>query len=139
MPKFQKEQGKESRIREKQAFKEEFAFRSLVITTIIGVACFIVSIFFNVVEIFTILNLQGSFFDLIDLVIRISVVLLFFFFMMISLGNYKDLLGKPSNWKEIAFLFFLSMLQTMRNIYVFGFTLLGLIILVLYLYLIQDS
>ena len=139
MPKFQKEPEKESKFREKQTFNEDFAFRSLVITTIIGVACFIVSILFNVVEIFNILNLQNSFFDLIDLAIRISVVLLFFFFMMTSLGNYKDLLGKPSNLKEITFLFILSILQTLRNIYVFGFTLLGLIILLFYLYLIQDS
>jgi len=139
MPKFQKEPWKESNLREKKAFNEDFAFRSLVITTIIGVTCFLVSIFFNVVEIFNIFNLQNNFFDLIDLAIRISAVLLFFFFMMISLGNYKDLLGKPSNWKEIAFLFFLSILQTLRNIYVFGFTLLGLIILLFYLYLIQES
>ena len=139
MPKFQKEPGKGSKIREKQSFNEDFAFRSLIITTIVGVACFIASIFVNVVEIYNFLNIQNSFFDLIDLTIRISVVLLFFFFMIISLGNYKDLLGNPSNWKEIAFLFFLSILQTMRNIYVFGFTLLGLVILICYLYLIQDS
>jgi hypothetical protein len=139
MPKFQKDPGKESKLRDKQTFNEDFAFRSLVITTIFGVACFIVSIFFNVVEIFNIFNLENDFFNIIDLTIRTSVLLLFFFFMMISLGNYKDLLGKPSNWKEIAFLFVLSLLQTMRNIYVFGFTLLGLIILLFYFYLIQDS
>ena len=139
MPKFQKEPGKESKIREKQSFNEDFAFRSLIITTVVGVACFIISILVNVVEIYSILNIQNSFFDLIDLIIRISVVLLFFFFMTISLGNYKDLLGKPSNWQEIAFLFFLSILQTMRNIYVFGFTVLGLVILTCYLYLIQDG
>ena len=139
MPKFQKEPGKESRIRENQSFNEDFAFRSLIITTIVGVACFIISILVNVVEIYSILNIQNSFFDLIDLIIRISVVLLFFFFMTISLGNYKDLLGKPSNWQEIAFLFFLSIIQTMRNIYVFGFTVLGLVIFTCYLYLIQDA
>ena len=139
MPKFQKEPGKESKIREKQSFNEDFAFRSLIITTVVGVACFIISILVNVVEIYSILNIQNSFFDLIDLTIRISVVLLFFFFMMISLGNYKDLLGKPSNWKDLIFLFFLSILQTLRNTYVFGFTLLGLLILLFYLYLIQES
>lgn len=139
MPKFEKEPRKELTSTEKQAFREDFAFRSLLITTIIGIACFVISIFLNVVEIFSILTYQNNLFDLIDIVIRVSVILLFFFFMMVSLGNYKDLLGKPSDWKEIAFLFFLSLLQTMRNIYVFNFTLLGLIILLIYLYLIQES
>jgi hypothetical protein len=139
MPKFQKEPGTESKIGEKKSFNEDFAFRSLIITTIVGVACFIISILVNVVEVYNIINIQNSFFDLIDVIIRISVVLLFFFFMTISLGNYKDLLGKPSNWKEITLLFFFSILQTMRNVYVFGFTFLGLLIIICYLYLIQDS
>jgi len=139
MPKFQKDPRKETQSMDKQAFNEDFAFRSLLITTIMGIMCFVASIFFNVAEFLSILIYQNSFFIVIDITVRVSVILFFFFFMMISLGNYKDLLGKPSDWKEIIFLFCLSLLQTMRNIYVFGFTLLGLIILLFYLYLIQES
>ena len=139
MPKFQKDSRKESNSMDKQSFNEDFAFRSLLITTIIGIICFIASIFFNVVEIFSILIFQNNIFNIIDLAIRVSTILFFFFFMTISLGNYKDLLGKPSDWKEITFLFCLSLLQTIRNIFVFGFTLFGLIIILLYLYLIQES
>ena len=139
MPKFQKDPRKESKSMDKQSFNEDFAYRSLLITTIIGITCFIVSIFFNVVEIFSILIFQNTIFNIIDIAIRVSMILFFFFFMTISLGNYKDLLGKPSDWKEITFLFCLSLFQTMRNIFVFGFTLFGLIIILLYLYLIQES
>ena len=96
MPKFEKEPRKELTSTEKQSFHEDFAFRSLIITTIIGITCFIISIFLNVAEIFSILVYQNNFFDLIEIVIRVGVILFFFFFMMVSLGNYKDLLGKPS-------------------------------------------
>ena len=136
MPKIQKESSKS---REKQGFKEDFAFRSLLITTIIGIACFIVSIFINVAEILSTLLYQNSLFYVIEIIVRVSVVLFFFFFMVISLGNYKDILGKPSDWKGLLFLFCLSLLQTMRNIQVFGFTLLCLIIILFYLYLIQEN
>ncbi len=137
MPKFEKDPRKE--LKEKQAFNEEFAFRSLLISTIIGIACFIISIFINMVEIFSIIVYQDNFSNIIEIVVRVSVVLLFFFFMMISFGNYKDLLGKPSDLKEMIFLFCLSLLQTMRNIYVLSFSLIGLILIVIYLYLIQES
>jgi len=136
MPKIQKEPSKSG---EKQGFKEDFAFSSLLITTIIGIACFIVSIFINMAEVLSAFLYQNSLFSVIEIVVRVSVVLFFFFFMVISLGNYKDLLGKPSDWKEVLFLFCLSFLQTIRNIYVFGFTLFGLIIILFYLYLIQEN
>jgi hypothetical protein len=136
MPKIQKEPSKS---REKQGFKENFAFRSLLITTIIGIMCFLVSIFINLAEILSALLYQNFLFNVIEIVVRVSVILFFFFFMVVSLGNYKDLLGKPSDWKEMLFLFCLSLLQTIRNIYVFGLTLLGLIIILFYLYLIQEK
>jgi len=139
MPKFQKEPEKELKSKERQVFNEEFAFRSLLLTTIIGLSCFILSIFFNAVQIMDLFTYQNYLFDIIEITIRVSLILLFFFFMMVSLGNYKDLLGNPSDWKEIVFLCCLSLLQTIRNIYVFSITLFGLIIIVSYLYLIQES
>ena len=59
--------------------------------------------------------------------------------MMISLGNYKELTGKPVKSKEILFLFGLSLVQTIRSLIVFIFTLIALLLVIFYLYLIQES
>ena len=59
--------------------------------------------------------------------------------MMISIGNFKELTGKPVGLKEILLLVGLSLVQTMKNLYVFIFALIGLSLLLIYLYLIQES
>jgi hypothetical protein len=59
--------------------------------------------------------------------------------MMISVGNYKELTGKPLGWKELLLLIILSLGQTLIDLWVFGFTFIGLLVMILYLYLIQES
>ena len=59
--------------------------------------------------------------------------------MMISLGNYKELTGKPVKLKEILFLLGLSLIQTIRSLVVFILTLIGVFAILFYLYLIQES
>ena len=61
-----------------------------------------------------------------------------FIFMILSVGNYKELIGKPINFKEILLLSVLSLIQGFRNPIVITFTLAGLIIILIYLYLSQD-
>ena len=82
---------------------------------------------------------RGIYWDILDVSIKVSLILLSFLFMMISIGNYKELTGKPVGLKEILLLIGLSLVQTMKNLYVFIFSLIGLAILLIYLYLIQES
>ncbi len=74
-----------------------------------------------------------------DVIIKVSIILLCFFFMIISIGNYKELTGKPCDWKEIILLFLLALVQSCLHPLVFVFTLIGLTIILFYLYLIQES
>lgn len=121
----------------KQAFNEKFAYRSVIISVIFGGIFLIISLFFNI-EIITYFMDKNILFDIIDILIKTSAILLFFFFMMVSIGNYKELVGKPISWKEFLFLIVLSLGQSILNLWVFVFTLFGIIFILIYFYLIQE-
>ena len=142
MPKFKKEIKKKSE--SKRILEEKLILKSVKISTIFAGIFLILSLFFNGTEWFfegIIVKYVNKeiYWEIIDNMIKVGVIVLEFFFMMISLGNYKELTGKPVKLKEILFLFGLSLVQTIRSLIVFIFTLVALIILIFYLYLIQES
>ena len=116
---------------------EKFAFKSVIISAILGGIFYFISLLFNL-EIITFFMNQGVLWNIVDIVIKVVVILLFFVFMITSLGNYKELIGKPIDWKELLILLVLSIGQTILNLIVFIFTIFGLVIIILYLYLIQE-
>ncbi|MFX0041414.1 MAG: hypothetical protein ACFE8L_00750 [Candidatus Hodarchaeota archaeon] len=132
-----KSPNKKANSKVKQAFNEKFAYRSVIISVIFGGIFLTISIFFNI-EIITVFMDKNVLFDIIDIFIKTSVILLFFFFMMISIGNYKEIVGKPISWKEFLFLIILSLGQSILNLWVFIFSVIGIIIILIYLYLIQE-
>ena len=132
-----KSPSKKANSKVKQAFNEKFAYRSVIFSVIFGGIFLTISIFFNI-EIITVFMDKNVLFDILDVFIKTSVILLFFFFMMISIGNYKEIVGKPISWKEFLFLIVLSLGQSILNLWVFTFTVLGIIIILIYLYLIQE-
>lgn len=140
MPKFEKEKIKGSKSQKSQEFNQDLAIKSLFFTLFLGVIFFIISIFFNVVDILSLLSLtQTLLLEIINIAIKVITPMIFFLFMLTSIGNYKDLLGKPANWKDIIFLFCLALFQTVRNTVAFTITLIGLILLILYFYIIQED
>lgn len=140
MPKFEKERKKELNSQKNKDFNQDLAFKSLLFTLFLGSIIFIISIIFNVVDILSLLSInQNQLVEILNIGIKVVTPILFFFFMLTSIGNYKDLLGKPADWIDILFLFCISLFQTVRNTIVFGLTLIGLIILILYFYIIQEE
>lgn len=138
MSKLPKQPKKNKISMEKLRTDEQFAYKSIIISAVFGGICYIISIFFNI-EILSIFMNINLFWNIIDVILKVILILLFFLFMTISLGNYKELVGKPVNWKELLILFVLSIGQSILNPFVFVFTLLGLIIIIIYLYVVQES
>ncbi len=148
MPKFKKETEitKKSRKRKKKKkiSEDEFSYRTILISAIICLSFLVLSFFFNGTSWFY----EGIFvehyveketlWEILDNTIKVSVILFAFFFMMISLGNYKELTGKPIDMKEMLLLVGLSLIQTFRNIWVFTFTLISLPLIMLYFYVVQE-
>jgi hypothetical protein len=117
---------------------EKFAYRTVILSVFLAGISLIVSLLFNA-EIVTIFMDQGLFLDIIDITIKVVSILLFFLFMIISLGNYKELTGEPLKLGNIFIIFIISLLQAFRNLIVLGFTLTGLLFLLIYLYFVHEG
>ena len=148
MPKYKKDQKKPSK--SNKVSEDSFLLRSVRISAILGGIFLLLSLIFNGTERFfdgivtkllpSISHLlQPDYWEVVDNAIKVSVILFAFIFMIISLGNYKEYTGKPIKFQEILILVGFSLLQTVRNLYVFIFTLIGLVLLLFYLYLVQES
>ncbi|MHA1990691.1 MAG: hypothetical protein ACW98A_06970 [Candidatus Hodarchaeales archaeon] len=137
MSKIPKAQIKDQKSKTKRKSEDKFAYRTVTISTLLSLIFFVVSLLFNtgIISIFVGINLI---FDILNIIIKGIAILLFFLFMMISIGNYKEMTGKPLGWKELLLLFILSLGQTLLNYYVFIFTLIGLLLILVYLYLVQE-
>ncbi|MHA1106576.1 MAG: hypothetical protein ACTSPN_12790 [Promethearchaeota archaeon] len=129
---------KENQLKRSKSNDDKFAFKSVIRSTVLGGIFFIVSILFNG-EILEIFDTSILLWNTIDSIMKVVFIMLFFIFMIISMGNYKELTGKPLNFKDIILLSVLSLIQAFRNPIVFTFTLAGLLILLVYLYLLQDN
>lgn len=138
MPKFKKKPKKTSKSKRISDSDEKVILKSLKKSAILAGVFLTLSLFFNT-EIITYFMNRGIYWDILDVSIKVSLILLSFLFMMISIGNFKELTGKPVGLKEILLLVGLSLVQTMKNLYVFIFALIGLGLLLIYLYLIQES
>ncbi len=137
MSKIPKQSQKELKKKEKYRSDEKFAYRSVIISVIFGGVFYIISLFFNA-ELITIFMNQNIIWNVVDILIKVITILAFFLFMITSVGNYKELVGKPLDWKELVLLLIFSLGQTILNPWVFFFTLLGLILILIYLFLVQD-
>ncbi|MFX1493868.1 MAG: hypothetical protein ACFFBZ_06265 [Promethearchaeota archaeon] len=137
MPKFKKEK-KKDRYSNKKTFNEEFAYKTVIKSVFFAGFFFILSILFNM-EIITFIENLGGFWFIIDILIKVGAILLFFFFIIISIGNYKELTGKPLDFKLIFLMFVLSLLQAFRDPIVFTFTFFGLAIIIIYMFFVQEK
>lgn len=148
MPKYKKDKKKPPK--SNNISEDAFLLRSIRISAILGGIFLLLSLIFNGTERFfehLVINLlpsishllQADYWVVIDNIIKVCVILFAFFFMIISLGNYKEYTGKPIKIQEILVLVGFSLIQTVRNLYVFIFTLIGLVLLLFYLYLVQES
>jgi len=137
MSKIPKDQIKEQKSKIKRRSDDKFAYRTVIISCVLSIIFYTVSLLFNVgvISIFTNINIL---FNMLDVLIKVATILLFFLFMMISVGNYKELTGKPLNWKELLLLIVLSLGQTLLNLWVFVFTFIGLLVIIIYLYIVQE-
>ena len=137
MSKVPKDQIKEQKLKIRRRSDDKFAYRTVIISCILGIIFYVISFIFNIglIPFFTESNIL---FTLLDILIKVIAILLFFLSMMISIGNYKELTGNPLGWKELLLLLVLSLGQTLLNLLVFSLTFIGLLIIVIYFYLVQE-
>lgn len=115
-----------------------FMYSSSIKSLVIGAVCFIISLLFNG----NIINLEleaGSYLDIIMIIVKCLSVILFFTFTIIGLANNMELRGDPASIREVIIIGILALIQTVRSGTVFGVSLLGVLLIVLYLWVIQPK
>ncbi len=115
-----------------------FMYSSSIKSLVFGAVFFIISLLFNG----NIINLEaeaGSYLDLIIIIVKCLAVILFFTFTIIGLANNMELRGEPASLREVIIVGILALIQTVRSGVVFGVSLLGILLIILYLWVIQPK
>ena len=138
MSKIKQENLKSGTVNRKLKLKEKSARRSVILSAIIAGMLLIISILLNggYLSLFASENIL---LQTLDITIKVLVILFFFIFMTISIGNYKELMGKPLDLKLIVLILIFSLVQSFRDSLVFSFSLIGLLLIIVYLFLIQEN
>jgi hypothetical protein len=138
MSKIRKEKLEPRTVNRNPKLEEKAAYRSVVLSAVIGGILLITSILLNGGYLFLFVS-ENLLFQTLDITIKVLVILFFFIFMTISIGNYKELTGKPLNIKFVALIFIFSLIQSFRDSIVFSFTLVGLLLIIVYLFFVQEN
>ncbi len=117
---------------------DELIIKSGIISFYLASIFFVISILFNS-GIVTIFMNQNLYLDIVDISIKTISIILFFLFLSVAVGNVEEINGKIFGWKKLTILIIISLIQSIRNGWVFLFSSLGIIILILYLWLLQES
>ena len=113
-----------------------FAYKTVIRSVLLAGVFLIFSFIFNG-ELIKVYEGSNEFLTILDALFKVILIMLFFIFSIISIGNYKELSGKPLKLKEILLLCLFSLLQGYRNPLVIVFTFFGLLIMIVYFYLSQ--
>ncbi len=138
MSKIKKENSKSRTVNRKPILKEKSAHRSVKLSAIIAGILLVISILLNGGYL-TLFASETILQQTLDITVKVLVILFFFIFMTISIGNYKELTGKPLDLKLIVLIFIFSLIQSFRDSIVFSFSLIGLLIIIVYLFLVQEN
>lgn len=117
---------------------DELIIKSGITSFYLASIFFVISILFNS-GIVTIFMNQNLYLDIVDILIKTISIILFFLFLSVAVGNVEEINGKIFGWKKLTILIIISLIQSIRNGWVFLFSSLGIIILILYLWLLQES
>ena len=138
MSKIKKENLKSGTVNRKPKSKEKSTYRSVILSAIIAGILLIISTLLNGGYL-SLFASETILLQTLDITVKVLVILFFFIFMTISIGNYKELTGKPLDLKLIAIIFIFSLIQAFRDSIVFSFSLIGLLLIIVYLFLVQEN
>jgi hypothetical protein len=152
MPKIKKDKmGEQVARRKKMELDKTFLkykmYRSSVLTYLLAVVFLAISFVFNgklltawVSKVDGTATIDSSpTFVILDVAIRSISVILFFWYTLVSVGNWQELRGYILTWKEMTVILILSLFQTTINGTVFAISLIGISLILMYMYFIQGK
>ena len=137
-------QAKLQKIQYEKSTEKVYMFNSIIKTFILMILFFVISLLYNG-RILTLGNLEdpeaakSTLETITHIGVKAGSVILFFFFGMITIGNYQELKGYTMGWKGILLLFVLSILLASTEGDIFFVSLLGIVLVMGYLYMVQGK
>ncbi len=139
MPKYRKTSkqavDKQQKSRNLQSLKY-FMFSSALKGFIVAGVFLVLSLLFNA-ELVPLFTESSTTFKIVNVLIRGGLIIGFFFFIFVSFVNLRELRGKVSEWQDIVLLAVISILQGILSGWVVLVALVGIILLVLYFWVLQ--
>lgn len=150
MPKISKKQTQANLNRKEIALQKTqlkmTMYKSALFTFLLAALMLVISFLFNgriisswVQNVENVETTGKDFYNTLDIIIRTVSVVLFFLFCLISIGNLQELRGYVVTWKEMVVLIVLSLIQTTISGAVFALSLLGIVVVLVYMYFIQGK
>ncbi len=119
-----------------QAKKRTSMFKSSIITYLLACAFFVLSLLFN--GNFVNLNFGDSTGAKVGIVLLKSLpVILFCFFLLVSVGNFQEMRGYVASWKEIVAIVLMSLFMGASGGWEFFTVFLGIVLVFTYMYFVQ--
>jgi len=138
MPKYNKAKKNIGLERKKKELtdQKQIVFSSAIKSLIVGGIFLVLSILFNG-NVIAINPEQGTAIDILIILVKSVIILLFYTFVFLSVANSMELKGKPASMREIIIIAVLSLIQSILNSAVFWISLLGILVINLYFWIVQ--
>lgn len=142
MPKYRKgkkktQQKYQEELQELRETKNEM-YSSTMIAIIVGIASFVVSLLLNG-NLIPIEVDAGSAVDVLLTIVKSLVIVVFFVFTFLGFANSLELRGQPASIREIIIIAIIALIQSVRSGAVFGLSLLGIAIFIIYFWAMQPK
>jgi hypothetical protein len=126
-------------IQEYIEFEKKFMLVSALKTYIVCIIFLVLSLLFNlkIIEI-PVANNETAV-NIISALLKIVLVWGFFFFSVVSTGNLRELQGEVLDWKWLALITFMSVIQTILDGWVLFGVCVGITLMIVYIYFIQGK
>jgi len=83
--------------------------------------------------------LSDEIMEIFNILLNSALIILFFFFAFVSMGNLQEVRGYILDWKGIMLLMFISVIQGMLDGWVVFVSLLGILGVLTYFYFLQGK
>ncbi len=155
MPKIdKKKKSRQEKIRDleiQKAVLKRSMFKSATLTYLLAAVFLVVSFLFNGLIIsgwvtlvdeaaIVVENDEGMpFIYIADILIKTISIIVFFFFSLVSVANYRELSGYIMSWKELLVLLILTLIQSTTSGLIFVISACGVVLVLTYMYFIQGK
>jgi hypothetical protein len=126
-------------IDEQMEFEKKFMLVSAIKTYLIAALFLVGSLLLNLDFVTIPTFLSDEMMEIFTILLNSLLIIMFFFFALIAMGNMQEVRGYILDWKGILLLIFISIIQGFLDGWVIFVSGMGIILVITYLYFLQGK